>query len=116
MRGWRPDCFACTTLLLVALACAAAGAHIARADPRQLLGDLTLNEFCQAQGYDGVVQTRPRFGHAAAIGNWRCFSGDALHPFSMEQACEWQYEMQAVQAHFLDRDDAFSWRCFSLSA
>jgi hypothetical protein len=102
-------------VLLVALACAAAGAQVARGDPPQLLGGLTLNEFCQAQGYDGVVMTKPRFGLGAAIDNWRCFSGDVVHPFSMEQACKWQYGLEAVQPHFLDRDDAFSWKCFSVS-
>ena len=91
------------------------GTGSAIADPPQLLGGLTLNEYCQAQGYDGVVQTKPRLGPEAAIDNWRCVIGATLHPFSMEQACMWQYGIEAVQARFLDRDDAFSWKCFSLS-
>lgn len=77
-------------------------------------GGLQLQEFCQSQGYDGVLQTKPRLGFAAAIDNWRCVSDGALHPFSMEQACKWEYGMDAIQARFLDRDDAYSWKCFAV--
>jgi hypothetical protein len=84
------------------------------AAPHEQLGGLGLQEFCQSLGYDGVVQTKPRLGFAAAIDNWRCVRDGVLHPFSMEQACKWEYGMDAIQAHFLDRDDAFSWKCFAV--
>jgi hypothetical protein len=83
------------------------------AGPQEQLGGLDLNEYCQSLGYNGVVQTKPRLGFAAAIDNWRCSSEDGLHPFSMEQACKWEYDLQAVEARFLDRDDAYSWKCFN---
>jgi hypothetical protein len=86
------------------------------AAPHEQLGGLALQEFCQSRGYEGVVQTRPRLGFGAAIGNWRCVLDGDLHPFSMEQACKWEYGMEAIQAHFLDRDDAYSWKCFAVSA
>jgi hypothetical protein len=78
------------------------------------LGGLQLDEFCKSLGYDGVVLTRPRLGSGAAIGNWRCSSAGDLHPFSMEQACKWEYGLDTVQPHFLDRDDAYSWKCFAV--
>ena len=82
------------------------------AGPQEQLGGLDLNEYCQSLGYTGVVQTKPRLGFAAAIDNWRCVSNDGRHPFSMEQACKWEYDLRAVEARFLDRDDAYSWKCF----
>ena len=82
--------------------------------PHQQYGGLQLQEFCQSQGYDGVVLTKPRLGVGAAIDNWRCVSGGVPHPFSMEQACKWEYAMDAIQTHFLDRDDAYSWKCFAV--
>jgi hypothetical protein len=83
------------------------------AGPQEQLGGLDLNEYCQSLGYNGVVQTKPRLGFATAIDNWRCSRDDGLHPFSMEQACQWEYDLQAVEARFLDRDDAYSWKCFN---
>jgi hypothetical protein len=78
-------------------------------------GGLELNEFCQSIGYANVVQTKPRFGFAAAIDNWRCAdAAGSLHHFSMEQACKWEYGLDAIQVHFLDRDDAYSWKCFAV--
>jgi hypothetical protein len=82
--------------------------------PHEQLGGLQLDEFCKSLGYDGVVLTRPRLGSGAAIGNWRCGSAGDLHPFSIEQACKWEYGLDAVQTHFLDRDDAYSWKCFAV--
>jgi hypothetical protein len=32
----------------------------------------------------------------------------------MEQACKWEYDLEAIQAHFLDRDDAYSWWCYNV--
>jgi len=84
------------------------------AAPHEQLGGLDLAEYCQAIGYAGVVQTKPRLGFGAAIDNWRCSRDNGLHPFSMEQACKWEYGLEGVQAHFLDRDDAYSWKCFSV--
>ena len=26
---------------------------------------------------------------------------------------KWEYDLQAVEARFLDRDDAYSWKCFN---
>jgi hypothetical protein len=82
--------------------------------PHEQLGGLDLQEYCQSLGYDGVVLTKPRLGPGNAIDNWRCSSGGNLHPFSMEQACKWEYDLEAVQVHFLDRDDAYSWKCFAV--
>ena len=84
------------------------------AGPGEQLGGLDLQEYCQSIGYDGVVLTKPRLGPGAAIDNWRCSGAGGLHPFSMEQACKWEYGLQAVQTHFLDRDDAYSWKCFAV--
>ncbi len=32
----------------------------------------------------------------------------------MEQACKWQYGVEAVQARFTDVNDAFTWVCYSV--
>lgn len=83
--------------------------------PHEQYGGLGLHEYCQSLGYTGVVQTKPRLGFAAAIDNWRCGDADGgLHPFSMEQACKWEYALDAIQVRFLDRDDAYSWKCFAV--
>ena len=29
-------------------------------------------------------------------------------------ACKWEYDLHAVQVHFLDRDDACSSKCFAV--
>ena len=29
-------------------------------------------------------------------------------------ACKWEYDLHAVQVHFLDRDDASSSKCFAV--
>ena len=87
---------------------------VSLAGPHEQLGGLALQEYCQSIGYDGVVLTKPRLGPGAAINNWRCSRNGDLHPFSMEQACKWEYDLHAVQVHFLDRDDAYSWKCFAV--
>jgi hypothetical protein len=32
----------------------------------------------------------------------------------MEQACKWQYRIEAVQARFTDVNDAFTWKCYAV--
>jgi hypothetical protein len=61
----------------------------------------------QAQAHDVVGE--------AAYNNWRCYTGtpDNPHPFNFEQACQWAYGLNAVHAHPLDADDAFTWVCYS---
>ena len=81
------------------------------------LGGLDLNGYCQSAGFAGVTLTKPQLGHNAAFNNWRCVTAHGTtHPFSFEQACKWQYGLQAVQAHPRDPDDAFTWTCYSVGA
>lgn len=85
------------------------------ADSPTALGGLDLDSYCISQGFAGVTLTKPQIGHQAAFNNWRCvtFTG-RTRPFSMEQACKWQYDLKQVQAHPTDPDDAFTWVCYSM--
>jgi hypothetical protein len=106
---------------LAALSCVAAigalGASAASADPPTPLGGLTdLRAYCQSLGYTDVVLKKGYVvGDQAAYNNWRCYADTPTntHPFSMEQACTWAYGVNAVQAHPLNPDDAFTWVCYS---
>jgi hypothetical protein len=85
------------------------------ADSPTLLGGLTLREYCVAHGYTDVALVRSPFGPNAAFNNWRCVSADGgLHRFSMVRACQWQYELNQVHAHPLDRNNALTWYCYSV--
>jgi hypothetical protein len=86
----------------------------ARADHPTLLGGLNLLGYCVSEGYAGVTLTKPVVGPNAAKNNWRCVTAEGMtHPFSFEQACKWQYNLNAVQAHPADPDNAFTWVCFT---
>jgi hypothetical protein len=84
------------------------------ADPPQALGGLKLLEYCQANGWDTVIFPRGELAPHAAVDNWRCASGDTSLPISMEQACKWQYDRNAVEARFTNVNDAFTWVCYSV--
>ena len=85
------------------------------ADSPTALGGLGLYEYCVSQGYAGVTLTKPQIGPNAAFNNWRCTtSNGGTHPFSMEQACKWQYDIKQVQTHPTDPDDAYTWVCYSV--
>ena len=93
---------------------------VARADAPTPLGGLALTPYCQSLGYDGDTLTKPQLGANAAYDNWRCFTGTrtaptSLHPFSMEQACKFQYGQNAIQTHPTNPDDAFTWVCYSVA-
>src|SRR5437870_4001754 len=81
----------------------------------EVLGGLDLGTYCQSLGFARFALTKPRFGPNAAYDNWRCEteSGE-VHPFSFEQACKFQYGLEAVQAHPTDPDDAFTWVCYAV--
>ncbi len=81
----------------------------------ELLGGLDLFTYCQSLGFDHLALLKPRFGPNAAYDNWRCAteSGE-VHPFSFEQACKFNYGLEAVQAHPTDPDDAFTWVCYAV--
>ncbi len=81
----------------------------------EVLGGLDLVTYCQSLGFARFALTKPRFGPNAAYDNWRCEteSGE-VHPFSFEQACKFQYGLEAVQAHPTDPDDAFTWVCYAV--
>jgi len=81
----------------------------------EVLGGLDLVTYCQSLGFARLALTKPRFGPNAAYDNWRCEteSGE-VHPFSFEQACKFQYGLEAVQAHPTDPDDAFTWGCYAV--
>ena len=106
---------------LVALAVVASVAVLpsrAIADPPQPIAGqgLTLLEYCQAQGWETVIFPNGQLAPHAAVNNWRCATGDTSRPINMEQACKWQYGLDAVQARFTDLDDAFSWRCYTVGS
>jgi hypothetical protein len=67
-------------------------------------------------GYANVTLTKPPEGPNAAFNNWRCVDADDgdTHPFSMEQACKWEYDQKQVQAHPSNPDNAFTWVCYSV--
>lgn len=106
-------------LLLVVLALGSVVSE-ARADAPTPLGGLNLTRYCQSLGYTDTTMTKPQVGPNAAYDNWRCFTGTStapttLHPFSMEQACKFQYGQNAIQAHPTNPDDAFTWVCYSVA-
>jgi hypothetical protein len=85
------------------------------ADAPVPLGGLTLQEYCIVSGYTGVTMLKPIFGPNAAFNNWRCTTANGgVHPFSMEQACQWQYGIKEVQTHPTDPDNAYTWVCYSV--
>ena len=93
----------------------AVSAGIASADTPQPLGGLDLMGYCQAHGWDTVIFPRGQLAPHAAVDNWRCATGDESLPISMEQACKWQYGLEAVQARFTNLNDAFTWVCYSVA-
>jgi hypothetical protein len=98
----------------------AAFATVGRADAPTPVGGLDLRTYCQSLGYDGAVTTKPPLGPNAAYNDWRCFTGTtaaptSLHPFSMEQACKFQYGQNAIQTHPTNPDNAFTWVCYSVA-
>ena len=82
-------------------------------DQIEPLGILDLDAYCRNIGYANSILTKPRLGPNAAFNNWRCQASDGdIHLFSMTQACQWQYQKNAVQAHPTDPDDAYTWVCY----
>lgn len=82
-------------------------------DQIEPLGILDLDGYCRNGGYANSTLTQPRLGPNAAFNNWRCqTSAGDVHPFSMTQACQWQYQKNGVQAHPTDPDDAYTWVCY----
>jgi len=75
---------------------------------------LDLFTYCQSLGFDFLALRKPPFGPNAAYGSWQCATvfGE-MHPFSFEQACKFQYGLEAVQAHPTDPDNAFTWVCYT---
>ncbi len=105
--------------LSVALLCAAIATVVLApagwAAPPQPLGILDLDGYCRSLGYDQSTLTSTQVGPNAAHGNWRCDTGSGkLRPISMEQACKWQYNRRAVQAHPTNPDDAYTWVCYAV--
>jgi hypothetical protein len=89
-------------------------APAATADKPQPLGGLHLIEYCQAHGWATAIFPRGQLAPHAAVDNWRCTTGETSQPISMEQACKWEYGLEAVQAHFTDLNDAFTWVCYTV--
>jgi len=91
------------------------GAASASADSPTPVGGLELVSYCQSLGYTGAtLQKGYVVGDQAAYDNWRCTDATGTtHPFSMEQACQWMYGLNAVLAQPLDPNDAFSWVCYA---
>jgi hypothetical protein len=109
-----------TFVLLMLVLAAGSVVSVARADALTPLGGLALTPYCQSLSYDGDTLTKPQLGPNAAYNNWRCFIGTrteptSLHPFSMEQACKFQYGQNAIQTHPTNPDDAFTWVCYSVA-
>jgi hypothetical protein len=102
-------------IVLVALMMVLTGPSHVLADAPTPLGDLGLWEYCVARGYADVTLTKPQIGANAAFNNWRCATADGdLRPFSMVQACKWEYNLNEVQAHPTDKNDAYTWLCYSV--
>jgi hypothetical protein len=102
-------------VLLVFLMMVLAGVRSILADAPTVVGDLGLREYCVAHGYVDVAQTKPQIGLNAAFNNWRCVTANGdLRPFSMVQACKWEYSLNEVQAHPTDKNDAYTWLCYSV--
>jgi hypothetical protein len=102
-------------IVLVVLMMVLVGPGSVLADSPTVLGDLGLREYCVARGSVDVTLTKPQIGPNAAFNNWRCVTADGdFHPFSMVQACKWEYNVNEVQAHPTDKNDAYTWLCFTV--
>ena len=106
---WKP-----ILLVVVTIAAISIAPSVATADTPQPLGGLKLLDYCQAHGWETVIFPRGQLAPHAAVDNWRCATGDTSLPISMEQACKWQYGLNAVQARFTDLNDAFTWVCYTV--
>ena len=85
------------------------------ADAPVPLGGLGLEEYCIGNGYTGVTLLKPLLGPNSAYNNWHCTTADGgVQPFSMEQACKWQYRVNEVQTHPTDPNNAYTWVCYSV--
>lgn len=83
-------------------------------DQLTLIGGLSLDGYCQSLGHVNSTLAKSQIGPNAAFNNWRCQDADGgLHHFSMTRACQWQWGTKVIQAHPTDRDDAFTWVCYS---
>jgi hypothetical protein len=101
--------------LLVILLVALAEPISASVDSPVLLGDLHLQEYCQSLGYAGVTMTKGIYGPNYAYNNWRCMDANGVtHPCSMERACMWEYAIHPVLTYPTDRNNAFTWDCYSV--
>jgi hypothetical protein len=102
-------------LVLASLVMAFAIPIAVLADSPTVVGDMSLWEYCVAHGFADVTLTKPQIGLNAAFNNWRCVTADGdLRPISMEQVCMWEYNINAVQAHPTDKNDAYTWLCYSV--
>ena len=106
--------------VLVAAALIGSYAPAVHADAPTPLGGLALTPYCQSLGFDGDILTKPRLGPNAAYDNWRCFYGtrdapNSLYPFSMKNACKFQYGRAAVDARPTNPDDAYTWACYTVA-
>ena len=76
-----------------------------------ILGDLNLNAYCASVGSGGAVLSGPRTGPDAAFNNWHC--SDSAELLDIKDACERQYGRADVEARPTDRNDAYTWICFT---
>jgi hypothetical protein len=101
--------------LLVVLVMVFARPGSVLADAPIVLGDLGLREYCVASGFADVTLTQPQIGPNAAFNNWRCVTDEGdLRPLSIVQACKWEYNLDEVQAHPTDKNDAYTWLCYTV--
>jgi hypothetical protein len=67
---------------------------------------ITLNEYCQQQGFRGVVLTEND------AFKWFCYDSD-FKPYDiyMDNVCDWVLGDNIAKAYYYDRKDPFSWYC-----
>jgi hypothetical protein len=74
----------------------------------------SLSGYYQSLGNDGARVPGDMIISHSTFKDWRCVKDGSFHPFSFARSCQWQYGPRAVQAHPLDKNDAFSWRCYAV--
>ncbi|HEX6500019.1 MAG TPA: hypothetical protein VF054_13455 [Micromonosporaceae bacterium] len=83
---------------------------------RTVLGSLdlqTMGRFCVSRDAGFATLRRAPQGPGAAIDNWACTGKSRTRGFTIvpTDVCQWRYGVSSV-AGYLDRDDAYSWRCY----
>ena len=91
---------------------------------RTPLSVLDLNGYCQSLGFERAVLVGPQVAKFAACNpkdddgcvntHWKCQKGQVYRTIQMNRVCQVQNNRPDVFAWPQDRDDGFSWVCYTV--